>query len=307
EECKRAGLRSLAALPLRSGADIIGVLGMATRRERDFAAQATFLETIASQVAFGLRNALLYDQIERHAAGLEQRVAERTAELAAKNKELETFAYSVSHDLKAPLRGIYGYSSLLLRDYADRLDDEGKSFLVNIRTAAMRMERLIEDLLAYSRLERRPITIGATAILPLVHLVIAERAADIEQRGVQLTVDVPQTTVRAEPEGLMQALRNLLDNALKFTRDAKPPIIEIGGRETETSCILWVRDNGLGFDMKYHDRLFEIFQRLHRLEEYDGTGIGLAIVRKAMERMGGRVWAESAPGQGATFFLELPK
>jgi PAS domain S-box-containing protein len=245
-------------------------------------------------------------ELQQHREHLKDLVAERTAELEAKSRELETFAYSVSHDLKAPLRGIDGYSRLLLDDHAAQLDDEGRTFLHTIRSAANQMDELINDLLDYSRLERRSMHTVAVDLPGLVEAVVAEFAADIEQRGVDLGVDVPCQTVTAEAEGLAQALRNILSNALKFTRDAPVPQIEIGGRETEKACILWVRDNGIGFDMQYHDRIFEIFQRLYRGEDYPGTGVGLAIVRKAMERMGGRVWAESAPGRGATFYLEIP-
>jgi PAS domain S-box-containing protein len=246
------------------------------------------------------------EKLQEYREHLEELVAARTAQLEAKTRELETFAYSVSHDLKAPLRGIDGYSRLLLEDHTAQLDDEGRTFLHIIRSAANQMDELINDLLDYSRLERRSMHTMAIDLPGLVEAVIAEFAADIEQRGVDLGVDVSCQTVTAEAEGLAQALRNVVSNALKFTRDVPLPQIEIGGRETEKACILWVRDNGTGFDMQYHDRIFEIFQRLYRSEDYPGTGVGLAIVRKAMQRMGGRVWAESAPGQGATFYLEIP-
>ncbi len=307
EECKRAELCSLAALPIHGGQGVIGVLALASGTERDFEEQASFLETLVGEVAVGLQNALLYEQVQRHAAELEQRVAERTAELEAKNRELETFAYSVSHDLKAPLRGIDGYSRLLLEDYAAQLDEEGRTFLHTIRRATEQMNQLIDDLLTYSRLERRSLTPGRVNPRTLVEALLAERSADIGQRRVSLTVDIPCEFVVADPESLTLALRNLLDNALKFTRDVAQPRIEIGGRQTPDSCIIWVKDNGIGFDMRYHDRIFEIFQQLHRVEDYGGTGVGLAIVRKAAERMRGRVWAESTPGKGATFYLEIPR
>ena len=238
---------------------------------------------------------------------LEQRVAERTAELETRNRELETFTYSVSHDLKAPLRGLDGYSRLLLEDHADRLDEEGRGFVQTIRRAAQNMSQLIDDLLAYSRLERRALQHGLVDLRALVESLVAERTEEVSARGVTLQVDTPAVTVSADPEGLALALRNLLDNALKFTRGVPRTAIAVGGRETATAHQLWVRDNGVGFDMRFHERIFEIFQRLHREEDYPGTGIGLAIVRKACERMGGRAWAESTPGQGATFWLEIPK
>ncbi len=238
---------------------------------------------------------------------LEEHVSIRTAELEAKNKELETFTYSVSHDLKAPLRGIDGYSRLLLDDHAEMLNEEGRHFLNTIRQATTRMNQLIDDLLAYSRLERRALAISLIDPHDMVETCLQERSEEIRARQIEVKVDVPFHQMMVDSESLGQALRNLLDNALKFTREIEQPRIEIGGQETLESYILWMRDNGPGFDMKHHDRIFEIFQRLHRIDEYPGTGIGLAIVRKAMERVGGRAWAESAIGQGATFYLETWK
>jgi light-regulated signal transduction histidine kinase (bacteriophytochrome) len=238
---------------------------------------------------------------------LETRVRDRTAELEAANAELEAFSYSVSHDLKAPLRGIDGYSQLLWEDYKERLDDDGRFLLQSVRQGAAQMYRLIDDLLAYSRLERRAVAGGEVELLPILDGLLAERADEIRSRNVRVEISAPEMTARADREGFAQAIRNLLDNALRFTADAPEPRIEIGGEVGPTRCTLWVRDNGIGFDMRYHDRIFEIFQRLHGQEEYPGTGIGLALVRKAMQRMHGRVWAESAPGAGATFYLELPR
>jgi PAS domain S-box-containing protein len=238
---------------------------------------------------------------------LEQRVLRRTAELEAKNIELETFTYSVSHDLKAPLRGIDGYSRLLLEDHADRLDDEGRMFLQTIRQSTQKMSQLINDLLAYSRMERRSFALGRVKLSSLWDAVFAEQTTDLEARSVRVALDIPCESVIADAEGLTQVFRNLFDNALKFTREVPAPHIEIGGDTTEKTCVLWIRDNGIGFDVQYHDRIFQIFQRLNLAEEYPGTGIGLAIVRKAIGRMGGRVWAESTPGQGATFYVEIPR
>jgi PAS domain S-box-containing protein len=237
---------------------------------------------------------------------LEHRVEQRTKELQAKNRELETFTYSVSHDLKAPLRGIDGYSRLLLEDYSDKLDDEGRRFLESVRQASVQMGQLIDDLLAYSQLERRAIAMVALKPKAVVDALPVSYADEIRDRGVALTVALPDVAVMADANGLAQVLRNLLDNALKFTRGTPAPAIEIAGRVEGEKMILWVKDNGIGFDMKFTDRIFDIFQRLHRAEDYPGTGIGLAIVRKAMERMNGRVRAESAPGKGAAFYLEIP-
>jgi hypothetical protein len=247
------------------------------------------------------------EALDRLNAELEQRVRERTAALDAKSRELETFAYSVAHDLKAPLRGIDGYSRLLLEDHAGKLDDEGRSFLHTIHASTEEMGRLIEDLLTYSRLERQEMIPDRLELRPLIAAVVEQKQHEVAGRGIDFVLEVNGGTAVADARGLAQALRNYLDNAIKFTRDAATPRIEVGAQENEHGCRIWVRDNGVGFDMKYHDRIFEIFQRLHRDEEYTGTGVGLAIVRKAAERMGGRAWAESEPGRGATFYLEIPK
>ncbi|ABB75590.1 PAS/PAC sensor signal transduction histidine kinase [Nitrosospira multiformis ATCC 25196] len=235
---------------------------------------------------------------------LEYKVNERTAQLLAKSKELENFCYSVSHDLRAPLRGIAGYSRLLLENYYERLDEEGRSFLTNVRSATKHMTDLIEDLLSYSKLERRKLSSMVIRLPAFVSKVLAQFGDNLQ--NVRLTVSMDDFHVRADPDGLAIALRNLVDNAVKFSIHAPEPTIEIRAWTSDSNCILCVRDNGIGFDMRFYDKIFEIFQRLQRAEEYPGTGIGLAMVQKAMERMGGRVWAESQVGAGAVFYLQLP-
>jgi PAS domain S-box-containing protein len=256
--------------------------------------------------------ATLIDDTQRKAADeqirkLNVELETRAERLEVINKELESFSYSVSHDLKAPLRGIDGYSQLLLADYRDKLDEEGRFFVETIRSATAQMAQLIEDLLSYSRLERRELTASPVDVPRLVDQIIAGYRDEIEARHVALNVSLPPVIVHADPEGLGIALRNILDNAFKFTRQTTEPVITLEAQETPATVLLRIRDNGIGFDMQYHERIFEIFQRLHRAEDYPGTGIGLAIVRKAMQRMGGRVWAESARGAGTTFTLEIPK
>jgi len=236
---------------------------------------------------------------------LEARVAERTAELQSLNQSLESFVYSVSHDLKTPLRGVEGYSRLLQEDYDEQLDDEGRLFINNIRDGIKRMNELIDDLLAYSRMERRKLDTGPLDLNTLLANVLAERAHDFDARGVKVDVSMPPLTVHADADGLAIVLRNLLENALKFSGHLDQPRIEIGASQEGENITLWIKDNGIGFDMKYHERIFEIFQRLHRLEEFPGTGIGLALVKKAMERMDGKVWAESKLGEYAKFYLTL--
>ena len=238
---------------------------------------------------------------------LEERVKKRTAQLEAANRELEAFSHSVSHDLKTPLRGINGYSRLLEEDYRDRLDDEGLQFIAHIREGVDQMHQLIEDLLSYSRIERRPVQKTTVGLPTLIDGIIAERSSELHQAGIDLRVSVPEVHIMADRGGLAVVFRNLLENAVKFSRGAQPPVIEIGGRTEQNSVTLWVRDNGIGFDMRFHQRIFEIFERLQRSEDYPGTGIGLALVYKATQRMNSRVWAESTPGAGATFYLEIPR
>ena len=246
-------------------------------------------------------------------------LAEQAEHLAAVNKELETFTYSVSHDLKAPLRGIDGYSRLLLEDYAEHLDEEGQHFIRTIRTSTTQMAQLIDDLLAYSRLERRTLATGQVDVLTLVDSVLFQMQPAQVYPQTTIEVNLEPMVVCADADALAVVLRNLLDNALKFSANAHEPRIDIRGevRVDEEGEVtkgedkgkvyrFSVRDNGVGFDMQYEERIFDIFQRLHRAEEYPGTGIGLAIVRKALQRMNGRAWAESQLGRGATFMMEIP-
>ncbi len=249
----------------------------------------------------------LENEIRRFNTELEERVRLRTAELATANKELETFTYSVSHDLKAPLRGIDGYSRLLLEDYQNQLDAAGKQLVNNVRSGVVQMNQLIEDLLTYSRIERRTLSEQPLDLTRLVNNVLENMQSNIQARGMVIEIDLSNLAARADPEGLTIAVRNLVDNALKFTRNSHPPRLAITGLANDKSVTLKFTDNGIGFDMQFHHRIFEIFQRLQRAEDYAGTGVGLAIVHKAMQRMGGRVWAESTPGQGASFYLELPR
>lgn len=247
------------------------------------------------------------DDIRQLNTDLEERVRQRTAELAAANKELETFTYSVSHDLKSPLRGIDGLSQILIEDYQDQLDAPGVELLNRVRNRVRQMNQLIEDLLTYSRMERRSPIRTSVNLSQLVNTILDASREDIQARSMVVEMSLPELFAQADPEGLTIVLRNLVDNAIKFTRDSHPPTLAITGHADEKSITLVVRDNGIGFDMKYHDRIFDIFQRLQRAEDYPGTGVGLAIVSKAMQRMGGRIWAESVPGQGATFYLTLPR
>ena len=237
---------------------------------------------------------------------LERRVNERTRQLSEANRELEAFSYTVSHDLRAPLRGIDGYSQLLQEACSDGLDEEGRMFVQRIRQGVGQMRQLITDLLAYSQLERRTMAHEPVELKPLVERVLEGFGADIERSATAVDLQIEPMTLKVDRDGLSLALRNLIGNAIKFSSAAQTPSVQVGARTANGVKTVWVHDNGVGFDMRYHDRIFGIFQRLHRAEDYPGTGVGLALVSKAVQRMGGRVWAESAPGAGATFYMAFP-
>jgi PAS domain S-box-containing protein len=245
-------------------------------------------------------------RVRRLNAELEERVRERTAELEAANKELEAFSYSVSHDLRAPLRTIDGFSRIVLRDCAGQLPADGREHLERVRDGARQMGQLVDDLLAFSRLGRQPITKRAVEPAPVVRQCLGELRGEQEGRRVEVTVG-PLPRCRAEPALLKQVWINLLANALKYTRRREVARVEIGSRtgDGEGEVVYYVKDNGVGFDMRYAHKLFGVFQRLHRAEEYEGTGVGLAIVQRIVHRHGGRVWAEAEPDRGATFYFTL--
>ena len=238
---------------------------------------------------------------------LEKRVTERTAQLERAYGELEGFSYAVAHDLKAPLRAINGFAHLLREELGDTITTRAEAHLGRIRNGALKMAALIDDLLSYAHIERRDLHASQVDLRTLVESVVAEFGEETLRCGVQLRVDVEPVTLFLDAEGLALALRNLLENALKYSCEVSSPSILISSSRSDAGVVLAVQDNGIGFDMQYHDRIFRVFQRLHRDDQFPGTGIGLALVHKAAERIGGRVWGESTPGEGATFFVELPK
>jgi light-regulated signal transduction histidine kinase (bacteriophytochrome) len=231
-------------------------------------------------------------------------VRQRTAELEAANKELEAFSYSVSHDLRAPLRAINGFSRILLEEHAPYLSDDAQRYLHIVRDSAQEMGQLIDDLLIFSRLGRQPLTKQLVAPADIVRQVLEDLRSEREGRCVNLVIgELP--VCQADPVLLKQVFVNLLANALKFTRRREVARIEIGCREVGGEAVYFVKDNGVGFDMQYAPKLFGVFQRLHRAEDYEGTGVGLAIVQRVIHRHGGRVWAEAAVDHGATFAFTL--
>jgi light-regulated signal transduction histidine kinase (bacteriophytochrome) len=249
------------------------------------------------------------EHVSRSQHHLEEQVAQRTQALEATNAELESFSYSVSHDLRAPLRAIDGFARILLEDHRAKLDPEAQRLLGVIDQNTRRMGQLIDDLLAFSRLGRKEIMTRRVDMEELTRTVVDEiRRAEAEQ-GRNGSLDIQIGSLPAVPGDralLRQVVSNLVQNAVKFTRGRSSARIEVGSRPDGTETVYYVKDNGAGFDPRYADKLFGVFQRLHSTEQFDGTGVGLAIVKRIVQRHGGRVWAEGQPDQGATFYFTLP-
>ncbi len=243
-----------------------------------------------------------------HMAGsienMQAQLGQHAIQLESANQELEAFSYSISHDLRAPLRAMDGFSRIMLEEYAPQLPSEAQRYLGLVRSNAQQMGHLIEDLLAFSRLSRLPLNKVSVAPLEVVNQVLADLLEDPESRNVKVTVgELP--TCEADPALLKQVWINLLANAFKFTRKREDAQIEIGSNQSGSGCVYFVKDNGVGFDMQYANKLFGVFQRLHRVEEYEGTGVGLAIVQRIVHRHGGRAWAEAEIDKGATFYFTI--
>jgi light-regulated signal transduction histidine kinase (bacteriophytochrome) len=227
------------------------------------------------------------------------------AALQTTNAELESFSYSVSHDLRAPLRAIHGFARILLEDHHTQLDAEAQRLLGGIDQNTRRMGQLIDDLLAFSRLGRKELETRRVDMAELADSIAGDLRRSEADRALEVKV-FPLPPAQGDRALLRQVLSNLVQNAAKFTRGRDPARIEIGFRPNGSQTVYYVRDNGAGFDTRYAEKLFGVFQRLHRAEEFEGTGVGLAIVKRIVQRHGGRVWAEGKLDQGATFYFTLP-
>jgi len=306
------GITSMMDVPVRIHGVLAGVLCHehvgATRewppQDQDFAS------SIADRISVSLEaeeRRKAEEVIRRLNETLENRVAARTAELRAANEELETFTYSVSHDLRAPLRAVCGLSQVLLEDYPGRpLDREGVDCLSRIGRAACRMDGLIQDLLRYSRLSHSEITLEPTDVKEALTSILDEMDSEIRSRNARILVEEPLPGIRADRILLQQALTNLISNAIKFMPPGVAPEVRIRAEAADGTVRLSVIDNGIGIAPEHQVRIFRIFERLHAATDYPGVGIGLALVRKSVDRMGGKVGVESSPGRGSCFWIELP-
>ena len=266
--------------------------------------RSVLLATACPAAGEGYVNVFARDVTDRKRA--EEALAERAAQLAEINRELESFSYSVSHDLRAPLRAIDGYSRMILGKHAGDLNEDARSKFNVIRDNTRMMGQLIDDLLAFSRLGKAPLTLAKLDMKNLVEEIWQELLAGAgPDRRLELKIAALPPCLG--DRGLIrQVLANLLANAVKFTKTRAEACIEVGGNVRGSECVYYIRDNGVGFDMKDHDRIFGVFQRLHSADEFEGTGVGLALVQRIVTRHNGKVWAEAEPDKGATFCFALP-
>ena len=306
--------RTSAEFPLSSRGAAFGALYLYSDDPDFFTPECIKLfQALAHQAAAALTNAHLYDKVRGYATELEQRVNERTAQIENTNKELQasiqelkTFTYSVSHDLRAPLRTIQGFSQALLADHSAHLNATGQEFANRIDHAASRMDRLIQDLLAFSRLNRAELSPTTINLSRLVADAILQIQAQITECRAKISVVEPLPEVLGHRATLAQAIANLISNAIKFVAPEVTPQVRIWAESSNHKVRIWVEDNGIGIPAEHSDRIFRVFERLHGIETYPGTGIGLAIVKRGMERLGGSAGVDSKIGSGSRFWIELP-
>lgn len=290
-------VKSLAMVPIRK-MDPIGAIGnyWATKR-RPSEDEVSLLQSLADITAVTIENINMYNE-------LEDRVKARTEQLEELNKELESFSYSVSHDLRAPLRGVIGYSDILYEDNLEQLNEAGRNVLGSIRTNAKRMNTLIDDLLHFSRLGKKPIEKTEINNAKLVKHIIDELNHS-DPNKAQINIQQLHPAI-ADEVLIRQVWINLISNAIKYSSKKENPSVEIGSYKNSHETVYVVKDNGVGFDMNYSGKLFGAFQRLHKLSEFPGSGVGLALSHRIVSRHGGKIWAEAKVDEGATFYFSLP-
>ena len=319
--CVNSGMRSFVALPLSRGDRCLGVFSLGWKKEVSLESTRSFLETLAGELSLGLEMIMLFEKERLHAQELEEQVRLRTEELSHKvaelerltkrlevmNNELEAFTFSVSHDLRAPLRAMEGFANALKEDVGDELSELAIEYVDRIVASARRMDKLIDDLLRYSRISKQEIRLEAVDMDMVVKDVLQHFEVEIREKGAEVKVRYPLGKVMGHRLILEQVVSNLLGNALKFVDKDVKPIVEVVSERVNSRLRVWFVDNGLGIEEKHKERIFHIFERLHGVESYSGTGIGLAIVKRGIERMGGAVGVESTPGKGSRFWFELPE
>jgi signal transduction histidine kinase len=302
------GITAYACYPLLADGRLIGTLSFGTRKRTKFQREElAMMETVANQVAVAIDRKRTEEALQELNQALEGRVQERTNQLQESADQMEAFSYTISHDLRAPLRTIRGFSQALLEDYSQQLDDVGKDYLNRLMGGVDRMDVLIQDLLAYSRLGRAKLTFESIGLQQCLENVLPQFEEEVRTKEAKIIVRPPLALVLGHPPTLEQAIVNVLSNALKFVEPGTKPHVTIWSAETDGIVRLWMEDNGIGIAPEHQTRIFRVFERLHGMETYPGTGIGLAIVAKAVSRMGGRVGVESALGQGSRFWIDLPK
>jgi light-regulated signal transduction histidine kinase (bacteriophytochrome) len=327
------GYASMAIVPIRDKDEVLGLIHLADKQTACFSpATVEFLESMSPLIGEAVRRFQAETELANYREHLEELVKQRTSELesanallqteikertraeeavrnvarelARSNQDLEQFAYVASHDLQEPLRAVAGYVGLLQRRYPEKVDARGQHYIESAMDGALRMQRLIEDLLAFSRVQTKgktfaPANLGAALDRALLNLQVA-----MQETHAEVTSD-PLPTLRVDASQISQLLQNLIGNGIKFHGEETPKI-HIGAEQRDGAWTFSVRDNGIGMEPQYYDRIFQIFQRLHTRKQYPGTGIGLAICKKIVERHGGKIWVESQPGHGSTFYFTLP-
>ncbi|MDF2454038.1 MAG: sensor signal transduction histidine kinase [Cytophagaceae bacterium] len=292
-------VKSLVMVPIRT-LDPIGAIGNYWGyQHRATQEEVMLLQSLADVTAVSLENIKLYNELEK-------RVVARTEQLEDANKEMEAFSYSISHDLRAPLRSIQLYTDMLQTDYADQLNDAGKKLLGKLLSKTQNMEKLIKELLEFFRMGKKELAHQKISMYKMVNDLIALIKEEEKGRALEFIVH-PLPDIHGDNTLMKQVWINLISNAVKYTAYKEKAVIEIGAQEKETSIIYCIKDNGAGFDMNYADKLFKIFQRLHSQEKFEGIGIGLSFVHRIIQKHKGKVWAEAKEDQGATFFFELNK
>ena len=301
------GFRTGVMIPIRVEEGVVGFMECWSREPHPFPeVELEIFSEAADSLSIGIYQDMLAERVRRYTTDLEYMVQERTEELQKTNEELESFTYSVTHDLKAPLRALQGFSNALLEDYGQRMDSTARDYTIFIKDSAQRMDKLILDLLAYSRLGKSDFLIQAIDLREIVKEALDRFAKDIIESRAEIELDVASTDVNVHILSMILVVENLVANAIKFIKKGQVPKVKIRSEIRSGSVRLWVEDQGIGIDPQHQDRIFKVFERLHGIETYPGTGIGLAIAKRVISRNGGSIGVESQVDKGSRFWIEIP-